>query len=140
MSFTTRQAKIELDQLERKLKDYEALRLRKDQLEDFLSLAEKLSAKPTVTKPQASPTPEPVRMTRHLSTADAASQVLERSGKLHLNSLHQQMRTLGWTGSGNPLNEKKAIYVAMLRAPNRFIKVGRNVWATLREPETKAAS
>jgi len=123
--------------LERKLKAYEALRLRKDQLEAFLSLAEKLSAKPRA-KPQAAP--EPVRMTRHLSTSDAAAQVLERSGQLHLGALHQQMRALGWTGSGNFVNEKKAIYVAMLRAPHRFIKVGRNVWAIRREAETKAAS
>lgn len=135
MSFTTKQAKRELDKLERKLKGYESLLVRKQQLETFLSLAEKLSSKPK-TKPQTGT--EPVKIQRPLRTADVAAQVLQRTRELHLSSLYQQMRALGWTGSGKAENEKKAIYIAMLR-DSRFQKVGRNVWA-LKGIEAKAAS
>jgi hypothetical protein len=137
MSFTTRQARSELDKLERKLKGYEALLMRKQQLETFLSLAEKLSSKPKAKLPVTASL-EPVKMKRPLRTSDVAAQVLQRHRELHLSNLHQQMHALGWTGSGNVENEKKAIYVAMLR-DSRFQKVGRNVWA-LRQIEAKAAS
>jgi hypothetical protein len=137
MSFTTKQARRELDKLERKLKGYEALLLRKQQLETFLSLADKLSSKPrTKSQPVSA---EPMKIRHHMKTTDVAAQVLQRHGELHLNNLYQQMRAMGWTGSGNADNERKAIYVAMLREPSRFDRVGRNVWA-LKQAEAKVAS
>jgi hypothetical protein len=72
-------------------------------------------------------------------TSDVAASVLRQHGQLHLDVLHKIMRSSGWAGSGIEENEKKAIYVAMYREPERFIKVGRNVWA-VKEALTKAAS
>jgi hypothetical protein len=135
MSFTTKQARRELDKLERKLKSYQALIVRRQQLQEFLSLAEKLSNKPK-TKPQTGV--ETAKVQRPLRTADVAAQVLQRNRELHLSDLHQHMRDLGWSGSGKVENEKKAIYIAMLR-DSRFQKVGRNIWA-LKQIEAKAAS
>jgi len=136
MNFTTKQAERELDRLERKLKGYRALLVRKQQLETFLALAEKLTTKHRAKSRVG--TAQPVRMNLPIRTADVAAQVLHKHHQLHLNNLHQQMRASGWTGSGNPGNEKKAIYVAMLR-DNRFVKVGRNIWA-LKEVQAKVAS
>src|SRR6266850_515446 len=125
MSFSTTQARRELDRLERRLKKYESLLMRKRQLEAFLALADELSKKPKQKAESASPTR--LKMKRKFRISDYAAQILQR-GELHLDALYQQMRAQGWSGAGNPANEKKAIYVALFREPGRFTKVGRNIW------------
>jgi hypothetical protein len=137
MGFTTTQARKELERINKKLKGYEALLLRQNQLETFLSLADELTKKSKAKQPEAKKR-EPVKITFG-RTADIAARILQQHGQLHLNELHKTMRSSGWAGSGIAANEKKAIYIAMFREPNRFTRVGRNVWA-LRETQAKAAS
>src|SRR5713226_2378055 len=137
MGFTTTQARKELERIKGKMKGFDALLLRKRQLESFLTLADELTKRPR-SRRQEVHAPEPLKLPIG-RTADVAARVLQKHGQLHLKDLHKLMRASGWSGSGNELNEKKAIYVAMLRESNRFVRVGRNIWA-LKEAQAKAAS
>lgn len=136
MGFTTTQARKELERINKKLKGYDALLTRKRQLESFLTLADQLTKK-SKSKRHETQSSELLKLPIG-RTSDVAARVLQQKGQLHLKELHRLMRASGWSGSGNDLNEQKAIYVGMLR-DNRFVRAGRNIWA-LRESQTKAAS
>jgi len=134
MGFTTTKARRELERINKRLRGYDVLLSRKRQLEAFLALADELTRKP---KARQRIRLESAKLPTG-RTSDVAARVLQQHGQVHLKMLYKQMKANGWTGSGNEGNERKAIYVAMLRDP-RFVRVGRNIWA-LGQIQTKAAS
>jgi len=135
MSMTVEEAKKQLAEIEMKLKEYSALAQRKQMLEHFINLGDKLSAplsKTSVNQAQtiSITTPE---------TSIAARDVLRKSGALHLRDLVSKMQQMGWVGSSDQKRAEKAVYVNMLRNKAVFENTGQNIWR-IRTQETKAVS
>jgi hypothetical protein len=134
MAITLEQAKKELAEIEVKLKDFSQLMQRKQMLEQFLSLGERLSpsSKSAVTEAHTLSIAPP-------ETTIAARDVLRKFGQLHLRELVLKMRQLGWAGSPDQKTAEKTVYVNMHRNKGLFENVGNNIWR-IRVQETKAAS
>lgn len=138
MAMTVENAKKELERINKELTGYSKLLERRNLLQQFLALADQLSAH-TNTTPRIRSVPA-ISNGHKRTTPEAARAVLQNGGPLHLKEIIKRMRESGWTGSDKPGNAEKAVYVCMLRNPKWFIKVGSNVWTLKKEEHEKAAS
>jgi hypothetical protein len=135
MAMTVEQAKKELADVNIRLKEYAALAQRKQMLEQFLVLAERLAG--PVSK-SATAQSQPIVMPK-TETTICARDVLRKHGKLHLRALIAKMREVGWAGSSDSSKAEKTVYVNMYRNKGIFENLGKNIWR-LRAQETKTAS
>jgi hypothetical protein len=67
------------------------------------------------------------------TNADYAAQAIQKKGPLKIAQLVEEVRALGWVGSGDDVVDRKRIYVSMYETKGRFSRDNKGNWSIARE-------
>jgi hypothetical protein len=116
--------KAELVELDKKLAEYKGLMNRRADIAQLLALTERVfGPKTTGASAGAGAAPAPNHAStngnRLVTHSDFLAKALS-AGQKDINGLLQEVRSLGWQGSGEDATDKKRLYVALYREKEKF--------------------
>jgi hypothetical protein len=103
----------EIAEIDAKIKEFQILVQRRNDLTVFKQLAQRLFLHTDDNGASAEP-----QHKKRGTTGAMAFEVLAAKGDLDLDGILLEMRQNGWTGSGDDAKDKKRIYAAIYKDPN----------------------